>query len=420
MSVYIKSPGGVSRAYVSNSLETVDCLFSHPLNTTTIPTDIIVNAPSATVTATTSGLNFLKASFSSSGVLLQNHISFSKLQYCQGKDYRVNFKTNLITAGGGGGESIILQFRPVNGWFNRGLAMVCQVGGAALGSFEIYYIDAAGGLSGSSLYIGNSSGVALWAVGDELYCEMSVKNYFTFTWNVFNLTRGTKSYYTHDYNLVNSTDINPTIFQPAIGVNKANNILFREINVSARVKKSPDYMILGDSITLGQGSTGENLNDGWAHTIRTTSTKNIAVLAAGGNHIKNLHDSLSVDIDLLAPKDGAKVVLMIGTNNYGKSDTLATMQYLYTNLINSIVERGLVPIICFVTPRNSVDVSPLNTWLSTTYSGTYTVIDTYTPLKAAAGTGIHATYDSGDALHPNAAGQALIRTTVTAAVPDIL
>lgn len=110
------------------------------------------------------------------------------------------------------------------------------------------------------------------------------------------------------------------------------------------------------------------------------------------------------------------IVLMIGGNDILNAVSTPTWQANYTNIVNTLKAASMKIVHCFPTPRNAVDVTPINTFINANFT-LDTIVDTYTPLKAAVGTGLHATYDSGNGKDPNTAGHDLIASTVIGGAP---
>jgi lysophospholipase L1-like esterase len=110
----------------------------------------------------------------------------------------------------------------------------------------------------------------------------------------------------------------------------------------------------------------------------------------------------------------------IGTNDAGAGMTIAQFQAAYTDMISRFISAGVRVVVGAITPRNSMDVTPYNSVIQK-IAGLYgiTYIDLYTPLKGA-GTGLSATYDDGDGLHINSAGNTLMASTITAGAPELL
>ena len=108
-------------------------------------------------------------------------------------------------------------------------------------------------------------------------------------------------------------------------------------------------------------------------------------------------------------------MLKIGGNDLYFGYPAAQWQAQYSNLVAQLKANGINVKHCLPTPRNPVDVTPLKMWISTNYpSGD--VIDTWTPLLNGVSS-LDPAYDSGDGVHPNDAGHAVLSQIIRANLP---
>lgn len=99
----------------------------------------------------------------------------------------------------------------------------------------------------------------------------------------------------------------------------------------------------------------------------------------------------------------------IGTNDlFGTTD--AQFEAAYLQLASQAAAAGEVILPCLITPLNTsafgareAQLERLNTWLLGTFGAPF-VVDLWTPLLAPGTHDLAAQYDSGDGMHPNAAG----------------
>ncbi len=157
------------------------------------------------------------------------------------------------------------------------------------------------------------------------------------------------------------------------------------------------YLIYGDSISSGLNAT--TTANRWAGMLGVTTV----VCAVVGGVVLNAEQSLPET----ALYQSQKALLMVGGNNTWDATAISK----YTNIVNTLVSNGTTVIHLLPTPRNSGDPSTLRSYLISTYPTSY--IDTYTPLYGGGSPNLSATYDSGDGVHPNNAGHALIASTIT-------
>lgn len=173
-------------------------------------------------------------------------------------------------------------------------------------------------------------------------------------------------------------------------------------NVSSSDLKNIEGLFIGDSITYTYAST--NLTTRWASLVGDTLSS-YQVSAGPGDVTQRVLDKIQNILDY----NPQKVFLMIGGNDILFGVSSGTWQANYTSIVTQLNNAGIQVIHCLATPRDATDVTPLNTWISSTFSS-HLVIDTFTPLKGS-GTDLAAAYDS-DGVHPNQAGHTLISTTV--------
>jgi lysophospholipase L1-like esterase len=185
--------------------------------------------------------------------------------------------------------------------------------------------------------------------------------------------------------------------------------------------KNVQTVFVGNSITQWYSVTA--IGDRYWRLAITGSSKSNLLLAGQGQRTSDFLNNLS-EIKALNPKI---VFLMIGTNDIGTGVSSGTWQANFTSFVDQLLSANIFPVILYEPPRNTFDMNPatvgsLNNWISTTYgsSSRVIVIDTYTPLKAGGGNGLNATYDAGDGIHINTAGNLILSNTIRAAVPYLL
>lgn len=172
------------------------------------------------------------------------------------------------------------------------------------------------------------------------------------------------------------------------------------IDVSGKIN-----LFVGDSISHGLFAT--NLSSRFASLVDS----NYWVSAGGGDITQYVVNKLNCII-LLNPQ---KVFLMIGGNDVALSISSATYQANYSTIVSTLKSNGIQVIHLLATPRDGPDMTPLNNFITSTYGGIDLVINTFTPLEGTA-TELAAAYDSGDGVHPNNAGHALIASTIVSAL----
>jgi lysophospholipase L1-like esterase len=178
--------------------------------------------------------------------------------------------------------------------------------------------------------------------------------------------------------------------------------------------KNVNFAMIGDSITTGYMASV--IGNSWSHLLQNNSSKKNIILAAQASRTDEMVLATS-EIIMINPK---RALILVGINDFMlDTKTLAQIKTAYSNMITTIINAGITPIFLTVLPKSpESEVADLNTWINSTYGGTYTVIDIYTPLVGVA-PAINATY-SDDGLHPNDAGHQLIYDTIVAEIPSLL
>lgn len=162
---------------------------------------------------------------------------------------------------------------------------------------------------------------------------------------------------------------------------------------------------IGDSITHGHGAT--TLNTRFADQV---SVSDFTVSAGNGDITQSVLNKLQNIIDL----NPHRVFLMIGGNDVGLGVSSSTYQNNYTAIRNALRGHGIQVIHLLATPRDGVNMTTFNAWISGTFTSD-PIVDTFTPLKDG-GTGLNNTYDLGDGTHLNQAGYNLVASTILAAL----
>lgn len=246
--------------------------------------------------------------------------------------------------------------------------------------------------------------------GDEMVVTFE-RNGNLYTANANNITQGIPV-------TLPWTAIPPT--GPGASINNMGNFAIWLVGGSQKVHsfkiestayKNPEYAFIGDSITSGFYVT--NYNQKFADQIATAKGKTHEIFAGPSDYVLLYNTTRARDFfNLFRP---GKFFLMIGGNDLVFGTSLASTQTNYSGLVTYLKTLGSEVVHFLATPRNSIDFTTWNAWITSTFGGTDLVIDVFTPLLGA-GTGLNAAYDSGDGTHPNQAGMDLIASTAIAAL----
>lgn len=172
----------------------------------------------------------------------------------------------------------------------------------------------------------------------------------------------------------------------------------RNLSFSSKMQKGGTWVV-GDSYAKGYyaGVPGNRFSELIGAQVRAGQGDKTADVLAGVQEI------IDVDPDV--------VYLMLGTNDLGQGVSSGTWQSNYAAIVSALEAEGITVIKIAPPPNNLVSMLPVKTWLASTYPSSY--IDAYTPLLGS-GTSLNATYDAGDDVHLNVAGNELVANTIKA------
>jgi len=166
-----------------------------------------------------------------------------------------------------------------------------------------------------------------------------------------------------------------------------------------------DDLIVGDSITEGYNALW--LTNRYSYLIGTNyPTKKVYNYSGASSTTTNILRGIA---EIIAAKP-SKVTLMIGGNDIYFNQTLATTTTNYNQIVTNLTAHGITVVNCAPTPRGTVNLLPLCQWICTNYPSS-SITNTWKYLLGT-GTGLNSSYDSGDTVHPNAAGHNVIFTNI--------
>lgn len=181
---------------------------------------------------------------------------------------------------------------------------------------------------------------------------------------------------------------------------KQGNFTVTDLHIESNTA-SKNLMLGGNSITQGYGTT--STPDIWTQQIKNTYPLT-TVFAGGGNNTQLFLKTLPAII-LANPHE---VAVELGINDINGGFSLSTLETNYASIISQLVSAGIVPVIELITPGGNANIATFNTWLRTTYSGSYRIIDFYSILKDPVASTLDTRY-TFDNLHLNQDGQNIQR-----------
>jgi lysophospholipase L1-like esterase len=225
-------------------------------------------------------------------------------------------------------------------------------------------------------------------------------------------TGGATSTYT--YVTAYAYPFTPTTWQCSMrftiwNVGSASTCTISDFNVTTNQVSNVPTLFVGDSKTSGSGASSA-ANTIWA----VGSSVLVKECNAGpGDETQNVIDRLT-EIIAYRPKN---VILWIGCNDLRFGVPTATWQANYSTIVTTLQNAGITVYNVLSSPENSLDVTPLNSYIQARYSN---LIDAYTPLLNIGGTGLNPIYNCGDGVHLNDAGYLKVHDLIQVAYPSII
>ena len=283
---------------------------------------------------------------------------------------------------------------------DRGYNAVLGGAGSARGKMQIQRFD------GSQQVLVSSGPAMSLAAGNIVDCSLT-RSGWTLTAAATNRANGQTS-----ITSINFSDaaglIAPTIsrvcFYPLVGT-----VYFDDLTFVINHRKPARFEVVGASISDGYNAS--SYSNGYVRILQTNYTQTICNDSGSYNTTTN---ALSTLPEILAHQP-TTVLLMIGGNDLQFGYPPDRWQSAYTNLVTQLRSNSIIVKHCLPTPRTNVDLTPLKDFILTNYPAG-DVIDTWTPLLKGASS-LNGNYDSGDGVHPNDAGHAVISQAIRANLP---
>lgn len=266
--------------------------------------------------------------------------------------------------------------------------------------------------SGANNFVHTSSGVVRVQLNDEYSVTVTVSDN-TISYTVINITNGNQTF-TGAYNFVftaGAAVMNNTGRFAICLLGGSQNIHDWNISSTGLIQDSKTAFV-GNSITYGAYAGSSTAR--YEYVLMTGSPNMYTINSGSGDYTQSVLERVP-EIIALNP---TYVVLMIGGNDILYGISSVTWQANYSSIVSQLKAVGIKIVHCYTTPRNSIDVTPVNTFIAANFSGD-TIVDTYTPLWSGVGTGLAAASNSGDGVHPNATGMNLIATAINTTAPFV-
>lgn len=181
-----------------------------------------------------------------------------------------------------------------------------------------------------------------------------------------------------------------------------------KIKLTSTEQKNVDYIVLGDSMTMGYGTT--SLSDRWLDEVVAANPLLTFTKSACINDEPETAVNKADEINLI---NASKAILFIGINGViqdGDASTRIQFEALTDVLESAGIDRSDMIIINCPPYDGNGAMNTFNTWLDGEYT-TATIIDVNTEFNDGSDY-LDATYDCGDGIHPNDLGNTWISDQV--------
>ena len=263
---------------------------------------------------------------------------------------------------------------------------------------------------GNSVYLYNRESTSGQIISSTKYVPTAntyywievTRNKDSFTYTVFDGTTGTNQLYSVTLTFPTFTAGNNVkahnTGQFAIYQFGGTNTEITNWEVSTAAIKNADFIGIGDSNMHGMYASSNS--DRWFEKAMTTAGKSFNILAASSDRSIEVVKRLP-EIIALSPK---AVVLSIGRNDLANAIPLATVQNNINTIISTLEGAGITVYLAGVIASNT-NVSALQNFYS---SKSNIKINSFAATKSATSNSLAPTYNSGDGIHLNQAGNTML------------
>jgi lysophospholipase L1-like esterase len=187
------------------------------------------------------------------------------------------------------------------------------------------------------------------------------------------------------------------------------NIISHEF--SSTEVKTPTGLILGDSKSDGY-YTGTFVERYW--TALNAAYPNVVLNAGQNNKLSGVYNKID---ELYALNPEWIVIADLGRNDIAAGMTLAQFQVMFADVYTKLSRAGQTRVYICMMPEDTtgagstVGLTAVHNWLAATYPNNY-ISAVWDDLSTS--NVLDAAYNSGDNIHPNAAGNAVVAATLIA------
>lgn len=216
------------------------------------------------------------------------------------------------------------------------------------------------------------------------------RNYLDYTVIFTNLDTAQSNTVTYSCTMADVSNGSQTVGEFSI-INAGGTYDISLNKADSPVQKNVTYGFIGDSIT--EGYSGGSIANAWVKlAMDTVPLKTYTKLASQSIATEGILKAIN-EIKSIVPR---KYVLMIGGNDIAFGVLTATWQANYSSIVTALKTTGASVIHCYPTARTSPDVSPIKTFIDSTYP-TDVRIDTLSLVLT-----------KPDGTHPNTADEIII------------
>jgi len=283
---------------------------------------------------------------------------------------------------------------------DRGYNALFSGAGTYLGTMNILRFD-----GNQHILLATGPAIPL-AAGDVLDCSLT-RSAWTITATASNRANAqvstTNIVFSDDANLIAPT-ISRVCLYPIEGT-----VYLDDLSFTINHRKPARIIVVGAS--MSEGYNASDYSKGYVSLLQSNFTQTVCNDSSSYNTTSN---SVSILPEILAHHPTTALVMM-GGNDMQFGYPASQWQAQYSNLVAQLQMNGVKVKHCLGPPRNTVNLMPLVSWISSNYPAS-DLIDTWTPFLSGVSS-LNPAFDSGDGIHPNDAGHALLSAIISTNMP---